>query len=68
MLWPANFIFSELGIIGEIINLIVLAAINITGKIDNYRYYNFLVEKKNIFTTIIINFVEKNITFKKLEV
>ena len=68
MLWPANFIFSELGIIGEIINLIVLAAINITGKIDNYRYYNFLVEKKNIFTTIIINSVEKNITFKKLEI
>ena len=68
MLWPANFIFSELGIIGEIINLIVLAAINITGKIDNYRYYNFLVEKKNMFTTIIINSVEKNITFKKLEI
>ena len=68
MLWPANFIFSDFGIIGEIINLIVLAVRNITGKIDNYRYYNFLVEKKNIFTTIIINFVEKNITFKKLEV
>ena len=36
-------------------NLIVFAAINITGKVDNYRYKNFLVEEKNIFTTIIIN-------------
>ena len=27
-------------------NLIVFAAINITGKVDNYRYKNFLVEEK----------------------
>ena len=39
--------------------MIVLAAIIITEKIDNYRYNNFLVEEKNIFTTIIINSVEK---------
>ena len=33
--------------------MIVLAAIIITEKIDNYRYNNFLIEEKNIFTTII---------------
>ena len=50
------------------INLIVLAARNITGKIDNYRYNNFLVQEKNIFATIIINSLEKDSTFKKLEI
>ena len=34
-------------------------AIFITEKIDNYRHSNFLVEEKNIFTTIIINSAEK---------
>ena len=58
-LWSAFFIFFGIWIIGEIINLIVLAAIIITEKIDNYRYNNFLVEEKNIFTTIIINSAEK---------
>ena len=60
-------LWSVIFIIGKIINLIVLAAIIITGKIDSYRYNNFLVEEKSIFTTIIINSVEKNSTFKKLQ-
>ena len=59
LLWSVNFIYLEFWIIGEIINLIVLPAINITGKIDNYRY-NFLVVEKNI------NY--NNSTFKKLEI
>ena len=59
LLWSLFFIFFGIWIIGEIINLIVLAAIIITEKIDNYRYNNFLVEEENIFTTIIINSVEK---------
>ena len=59
LLWPVFLIFLGIWIFDEIINLIVLAAIIITEKIDNYRYNNFLVEEKNIFTTIIINSVEK---------
>ena len=59
LLWSVFFIYFRISIIGEIINLIVLAAIITTEKIDNYRYNNFLVEEKNIFTTIIINSVEK---------
>ena len=39
--------------------MIVSAAINITGKIDNYCYKIFLVGEKNIFTTVTINSVEK---------
>ena len=49
----------EFGIIGEITDLIFLAAMNITGNIDNYCYNNFLVEEKNISTAVIINSVEK---------
>ena len=64
LLWSVNFIFTKFWIIGEIIDLIVLAAINII--IDNYRYNNFLVDEKSISTTIIINSVEKNSTFKNL--
>ena len=59
LLWSVFFIYFRISIIGEIINLIVLAAIITTEKIDNYRYNNFLVEEKKIFTTIIINSVEK---------
>ena len=44
------------------INVIVLAVIHITEKIDNYCFNNFLVEEK------IINYVEKLRTFKKLEI
>ena len=50
------------------INFISLAAISITGKIDSCRYNNFLEEQKHIFTTIIINSVERNSTFKKLKI
>ena len=59
LLWSLFFIFFGIWIIGEIINLIVLAAIIITEKIDNYRYNNSLVEEKNIFTTLTITSVEK---------
>ena len=58
-LWSLFFIFFGIWIIGEIINLIVLAAIIITEKIDNYRYNNSLVEEKNIFTILTITSVEK---------
>ena len=60
LLWSVNFIFF--GILSYWWNnqLIVLAAVNITWKIDNYHYNNFLVEKKK-FTTIIINSVEKTV-------
>ena len=68
LLWSLNFIFSEFWVIEKIINLIILAAINITWKINNYCYNNFLVEEKDIFTTTVINSVEKNSTFKKLEI
>ena len=48
------------------IYFIVLGAANITEKINNYCYNNFLVEEKNIFTNIIINSVGKNSAFSKL--
>ena len=59
LLWPVFLIFLGIWIFDEIINLIVLAAIIITEKIDNYRYNNSLVEEKNIFTTLTITSVEK---------
>ena len=68
LLWSVNFIFLQFWITGKIINLIVLAAINVTGIIDNYRYNKFLVEGKNIFDTVINNSAEKNCFFKKLEI
>ena len=50
------------------INLIVLAVKNIAGKIEDNCFNNFLIEEKNIFTTIIINYMEKLRTFNRLEI
>ena len=61
-----SFSFLEFWITGEIITCIVLAAINITAKINNYHYNNFLVEGKNIFITIVMNSVKKKEYFKEI--